>query len=161
MLSPPASEGVPHMHAGRLRGSERPPLKYGFRVVDTWDMGLSFLSGYVLGQHATQSARLAVLSGNSSGPSLDDLLDVHDRVDRVVLVIEAMWSLLEEGGYTAEQLKERIEAIDAADGTQDGKRTARIAQCRACGSKVAAGLLACQFCGTRVAGEPPDPLQSI
>ena len=122
---------------------------------------MSFLSGYVLGQHATQSARLAILSGSGSGPSVDDLLDVHERVDRLVLVIEAMWSLLEESGYTPEQLQKRIEAIDAADGTADGKRTAKVAQCRACGSKVAAGLPACQFCGTKVPGDPLDPLRSI
>jgi len=124
-------------------------------------MGLSFLSGYVLGQHATQSARLAVLSGSGSGPSLDDLLDVHERIDRLVLVVEAMWSMLEEGGYSAEQLQQRIEAIDAADGTADGKRTAKIEQCRACGSKIAAGLPACQFCGTKLAGDAQDPLASI
>ena len=123
-------------------------------------MGLSFLSGYVLGQHATQSARLAVLSGGGSGPSVEDLLDVHDRIDRLVLVVEAMWSLLEETGLTEEQLKERRDAIDAADGTADGKRTAKVAQCRACGSKVAAGLPACQFCGTHVAGVD-GPLTSI
>lgn len=124
-------------------------------------MGLSFLSGYVLGQHGTQSARLAILSGSGSGPSVEDLLDVHDRVDRLVLVVEAMWSLLEEGGYAADQLKDRIAEIDNADGQADGKRTAQVAQCRACGSKVAAGLVACQFCGTRVAGEPPNPIQAI
>lgn len=115
----------------------------------------------MLGQHATQSARLAILSGSGSGPSQEDLLDIHDRIDRLVLVLEAMWSLLEEGGYTAEQLKERIEAIDAADGAEDGKRTARIAQCRACGSKVAAGLPACQFCGAKVQGDSTDPLGSL
>jgi len=102
-----------------------------------------------------------MLSGGGSGPTLEDHLDVHDRVDRLVLVVEAMWSLLEDAGYSAEQLKERIEAMDAADGTVDGKRTAKVAQCRACGSKVAAGLPACQFCGTKVPGDPLDPLRSI
>ena len=124
-------------------------------------MSLSFLTGYILGQHGTQSARLAAQVGAGSGPSLEDLLDVHDRIDKLVLVVEAMWSLLEEGGYTTEQLQARIEQMDSADGTADGKRTPRAVQCTACGAKVAPGLSACQFCGTAVPGASSDPLGAV
>ena len=124
-------------------------------------MGLGFLTGYVLGQHGALSARLAAAAGSGSGPTLEDLLDTHDRIDRVVLVVEAMWTLLEENGYTAEQLKARIEELDAADGTLDGKRTPQANLCRECGAKVGPGLAACQFCGTAVPGTEVGPFSGV
>jgi hypothetical protein len=105
-------------------------------------MGFSFLTGYVLGPH-----------GN--------LHDVNDRVDRLTLVVEAMWSLLEDNGYTEEQLKARVEEIDAADGTVDHKRTPRAGICTSCGAKVGAALPACQFCGGQVAGGNTDPFAGV
>lgn len=124
-------------------------------------MGLTFLTGYLLGQHGRQSARLASVAGSGTGPKLEDLLDIHERLDRLALVVEAMWSLLEEGGYTAEQLKARIDEIDSSDGVDDGRRTARAAQCRHCGAMVAPGLPACQFCGTAIPGNDDNPLRTI
>jgi hypothetical protein len=125
-------------------------------------MGLTFLTGYVLGQHGKQSARLASLAGNQAGSSTGDLLDLHDRVDRLILVLDAMWSLFEDAGYTDEQLMARIEEIDMADGVADGKRTPLVAQCRECGAKIAPGLPACQFCGTALPDAPEeDPLRGI
>jgi hypothetical protein len=123
-------------------------------------MGFPFLTGYVLGQHGRQSARLAMASSGSS-VSLEDILDVNERVDRLTLVVEAMWSLLEESGYTAEQLEARIAELDGADGTVDGKRTKQVGICRECGSKVAPGLPACQICGGDVAGYTPDPFAGV
>lgn len=117
-------------------------------------MGLTFLTGYILGQHGAQSARIASTAAIGGGPSQLDLLETNDRVDRLILVVDAMWSLLEEAGYTDEQLRERITSIDAEDGVQDGRRTPRPSPCRNCGAKVAAGLTSCQFCGSPV--EPGD-----
>ena len=124
-------------------------------------MGLGFLTGYVLGQHGAQSARLAAAAGSGTGPTLEDFLDLHDRIDRVLLVVEAMWTLLEESGYAAEQLKARIEELDASDGTVDGKRTPQATPCRECGAKVGAGLPACQFCGTAVPGDAVGPFTGV
>lgn len=124
-------------------------------------MGFTFLTGYVLGQHGAQSAKLASEASRSGGPSKSDLLDVHDRVDRLLLVVDAMWSLLEENGYTADQLKDRIEEIDASDGVVDGKRRPQGRHCRGCGTKVPAELAACQFCGESVPGQTDHPLTGI
>ena len=121
-------------------------------------MSLSFLSGYVLGQHGTQSARLAALTAGSQGTSSSELLALEDRLDRLVLVIGAMWSLLEENGMRHEDLIARIEEIDRTDGLADGRRVAGPAECGSCGSKVAPGLAACQFCGTQVPIDSRDPL---
>ena len=124
-------------------------------------MGLTFLTGYVLGQHGAQSAKLASTVANRSGSGVEDLLDLHDRVDRLILVVDGMWSLLEDAGYTDEQLRERIQEIDLADGTEDGRRTQLIVQCAACDAKVAPGLASCQFCGTALPEDSQDPFSGI
>ncbi len=124
-------------------------------------MGLTFLTGYILGQHGAQSARLAATAAGSTGASRSELEDVHDRVDRLILVLDAMWSLLADAGYSEEQLRERIAQIDTADGVEDGRRTSLPAVCRNCGAKVAAGLSACQFCGTDLPEADRGPLGDI
>jgi hypothetical protein len=124
-------------------------------------IGLTFLTGYVLGQHGAQSARLASTAANQSGSGVKDLLDLHDRVDRLILVVDGMWSLLEDAGYTDEQLREWIQQIDFADGTEDARRTQLVAQCAACDAKVAPGLASCQFCGTALPEDSHDPFSGI
>lgn len=124
-------------------------------------MGLTFLTGYVLGQHGAQSARLAATAANQSGSSVKDFIDLHDRVDRLILVVDAMWSLLEEAGYTDEQLRDKMREIDLADGIEDGKRTQLAIQCIGCDAKVAPGLASCQFCGTAVPGDLLDSLSGV
>lgn len=123
-------------------------------------MGLTFLTGYVLGQHGAQSARLASSVAGRAGASSTDILDLNDRVDRLILVVDAMWSLLEEAGFTDEQLVERIERIDLSDGTADGKRRPEASTCSNCEAKVPGDLPACQFCGTAVSGAS-DPIAKV
>lgn len=72
-----------------------------------------------------------------------------------------MWSLLEENGYTDEQLKERIEQIDGSDGVVDGRRRPQARPCRECGSMVPADSETCQFCGKTVPGKDNHPLTGI
>lgn len=130
--------------------------------VDPFPMGLTFLTGYILGQHGRQSARLASAAAASGGVSKIELLEVHDRVDRLILAVDAIWSLLEETGLTHDQLRERIEQIDTADGVPDGRRTVRSSECRRCGAMVPGDLPACQFCGTPpLEGDEPHPLAGI
>ena len=123
-------------------------------------MGLTFLTGYVLGQHGAQSARFASSVASRSGASATDIMDLNDRVDRLLLVVDAMWSLLEDAGYTDEQLVERIEQIDVSDGAADGKRKPEATICVNCEAKVPGGFPACQFCGTPVAGAS-DPIANV
>jgi len=125
-------------------------------------MSLPFLAGYVLGEHGRRSARLAAQAGARSGPSNDDLFGIEDRVERLILIVAAMWSLLEEQGLSEEQLHERIRALDEADGVSDGKMTPQPATCTSCSAKVGAGLTACQFCGTAVAvTTQPSPFDKV
>ena len=60
-------------------------------------MTLSFLTGYVLGQKdvSTNAMRAAAIPAAGT-VSKEHILDVDERVDRLLLVVAAMWSLLEE-----------------------------------------------------------------
>ena len=113
-------------------------------------MTLHFLAGYVLAEHGRQSVRLAAQAGSSPGATNEDLFELEDRIERLVLVVAAMWSLLQETGLTAEQLQDRIRTMDESDGVADGKMTPRPTVCRSCGAKVAPGLAGCQFCAAPV-----------
>ena len=97
----------------------------------------------------------------ASGSSADQMWEIHERVDRLVLVIDAMWSLLEDAGFTDEQLRQRIEDIDRADGHLDGRRTSLPTRCRGCSAMVAAGLESCQFCGREVPTNEDDAIGGI
>jgi len=124
-------------------------------------MSLGFLTGYVLGQRdASTTAMRAAAMPRAGGASTEHVLDVDERVDRLLLVVAAMWSLLEETGLTEEQLATRMTELDAADGRTDGKLTPATVTCANCGAAVAGELPACQFCGTPVPGER-DPFASI
>jgi len=127
-------------------------------------MSMSFLGGYVLGRKdAAASAMRAAAIPVPGSADAEDLMDLHDRIDRLILVVAAMVELLEEAGLVnEEQLAARVAQMDEADGVIDGKRTLRATQCLQCNSAVAAGLTACQFCGAPVAEEhAPAPLDGV
>ena len=124
----------------------------------------NFILGYVMGERtqsrAASLARDAAVSDGMRGKQRDE--DLNARVDRLLLVVQAMWSLLEEQGLTDEQLIAKIQELDLADGITDGRLTVSPTDCLSCGSKVAPGLAACQFCGTPVPTEDlTDPLHLI
>jgi hypothetical protein len=120
------------------------------------------IAGYVMGQRAAARAgAFSVVSDHmSAGGGAAALEALDERVDRLLLVVEAMWTLLREQGLTDEQLAARIAELDAADGAADGRRVAAAVTCRSCGSKVAAGLPRCQICGTET-GAVRGPLDGI
>lgn len=120
-------------------------------------MSLSFLTGYVLGQRDASATSMRAAAVPASGTaSTEHILDVDERVDRLLLVVAAMWSLLEDTGMTEEQLEQRMRELDEADGRADGKMTPPTVTCTNCGAAVPGELDKCQFCGTPVPGDA-DP----
>lgn len=111
-------------------------------------MSVGFFFAYAMGQRAAANTvqRAASIPAHSS-VSVDDIEDLSERINRLVLMSAAMWSIMEENGATQEHLLQRIEEIDAADGVVDGTITAKAHRCADCDSMVAPGLTACQFCG--------------
>ncbi|NIR40858.1 MAG: hypothetical protein GWN79_24150 [Actinobacteria bacterium] len=77
----------------------------------------------------------------------------------MLLVVEAMWSLLRDHGYTDEQLIERIRELDGSDGTLDGVKLARPTKCPDCGSMVEVGRATCTFCGYALPDR--DPMSGV
>ena len=113
-------------------------------------MAFDFVAGYVLGARqggkaAGLAASAASFSSSSATARTEDLVA---RVDRLTLVVQAMWSMLEEDGRTEEELLERINALDLEDGNEDGVRVPPPRVCENCNAKVAAALSTCQFCGS-------------
>lgn len=122
---------------------------------------LPMIAGYVMGTRASARAGAMSVVANSMSTVGAGGLDVLDeRIDRMLLVIEALWSLLKEQGLTDEQLAARIRELDESDGSTDGRRVAPPITCRSCQSKVPAGLVRCQICGTET-GFKPGPLDGI
>ncbi|HSR45232.1 MAG TPA: hypothetical protein VLT15_08390 [Acidimicrobiia bacterium] len=115
-----------------------------------------FITGYVMGsRQAGKAAGAAASAGTFASADTSRIHDVNDRLDRLVIVTEAMWSLLAESGYTREQLEERILAMDSADGVADGRVYRQKLRCPNCDSVVLEGIGRCQICGTEVGGESP------
>jgi hypothetical protein len=127
------------------------------------DAMLEYVLGYTMGQKtASRAASLARSAAVADGTHHSNRIeDLNERVDRLVMIMRAMWALLEEQGMTAEQLMAKIEEIDLQDGVADGQVRADPAQCPSCQSKVAPGLRACQLCGTEVRPDTGHPLGHV
>ena len=90
--------------------------------------------------------------------------ELQDRIERLVLVTEAMWELMSERfGVTVADLAARVRDIDARDGHIDGRRgtvaDAAPIRCPSCQAVVPAGKTTCQFCGAGVPAAKADPFR--
>lgn len=113
---------------------------------------LDFIFGYVMGEKAAAKASLfsrgaAAAQGAQSAAEIDDL---DARIDRLVLVVDSMWSLLKEHGYTDEQLGAKIRSLDLDDGEADGRRRLQPSRCSSCNSLVEPGRANCTYCGAPI-----------
>ena len=124
---------------------------------------LEYFIGYGMGQKtATRAAALARSAAVADGTlHTNRIEDTNERVDKLLMIVRAVWALLEEQGYTAEQLKAKLEEIDLEDGVLDGQVRLPLAECPSCQSKVAPGLRACQLCGTEVRPDTGHPIDQI
>ena len=109
---------------------------------------MNFIAGYVLGQRgAARAAGMATSASTFAASPTAKIQALDDRIDRLMLVVESMWSLLEETGFTTEQLIERITELDQSDGTLDGQASKSAGRCDECDAVLGRGLANCQFCG--------------
>ncbi len=73
---------------------------------------------------------------------------LHERLDRMVLVCEAMWVLLRENSaFTDEHLAQTMDYLDSLDGKVDDKYVRTSNTCTTCEAKVPLRSKICQFCG--------------
>ena len=124
---------------------------------------LEFFLGYNMGQQsATRAASLARSAAVADGSRHTNRIeDLNERVDRLLMIVRAMWALMEEQGLTTEQLMAKIDELDLQDGVDDGQVRSAIVECPSCQSKVAPGLRACQLCGTEVRPDTGHPLGHV
>jgi hypothetical protein len=124
---------------------------------------LEYFIGFSMGQQsAARAASLARSAAVADGTHHTNRIeDLNERIDKLLMIVRAMWALLEEQGYTAESLSAKLEEIDLEDGLLDGQVTPSLVECPSCQSKVAPGLVNCQLCGTVVRAEAGHPLGQI
>lgn len=109
-------------------------------------MGLTFITGYVLGQKDAARNRAAAVAMSDTNPD-ERAAALQERVDRLVLIVEAMWTLLADKGYSEVALIDRIRELDHSDGDPDGRIRREALYCSNCDSATPPGKTHCQFCG--------------
>jgi hypothetical protein len=124
---------------------------------------LEYFIGYSMGERsASRAASLARSAAVADGTLHSNRIeDLNERIDKLLMIVRAMWALMEEQGMTADQLMEKLEEIDLEDGVADGRVRPPLVECPSCQSKVAPGLRNCQLCGTEVRTENGHPLGQI
>jgi hypothetical protein len=100
----------------------------------------------------------AIARGNSSG-SERTRSEVHlleSEVERLLMITEALWSILQEKfGYDDQELVRRMVMIDMRDGKLDGKVAATAPKtCPKCNRTLFRHRPRCLYCGEPVAPGP-------
>jgi len=82
--------------------------------------------------------------------------DLHARIDRLTMVNEALWTLLQEASnLTDEHLINRIGELDESDGKSDGVFKPAALRCNKCDAAVGHGRRTCMFCGAEATARSP------
>lgn len=82
---------------------------------------------------------------------------LEQRIDRLSLVNEALWTLLRERvGVTDAELLERIREVDLSDGRLDGKVRRKPVDCPGCKRTVSNRHDRCLYCGQDIERGPFD-----
>lgn len=100
---------------------------------------------------ATSAARR---SETKAGDAQRELRLIAERLDKLVLINMAMWSLVQERtGVSEEDLANRVQEIDLRDGVADGKVTRNVRQCPNCRRTMSRRHNKCLFCGSANLGK--------
>ena len=120
------------------------PIQAANIVLTVWDL----LRG--VGEEPGRSpGRPAGIEREAPDAFARDYVATQERMDRLVLVTRAMWTLLSEKmGVTEADLVKRLTELDAADGAADGQVTAASPPVRcSCGAAICRQMRRCLFCG--------------
>lgn len=105
---------------------------------------------YSHGSAADSSLRRGEVKAEQAQNALERL---EERVDQLILVNMALWSLIREHSeMTEEDLVKRVVEIDMADGELDGRTRPRLSSCGDCGQTLSRRHNHCLYCGH----EPDD-----
>ena len=80
-----------------------------------------------------------------------DLLSINQKLERLSITCQAMWELLRDySDLTEEHLVAKIIEIDSRDGSADGKISAQMINCHACGRPSNTRRSSCVICGAEL-----------
>ena len=100
-------------------------------------------------RRASEAESAARKSQTKATEVLRELRVVEERLEKLVLIHMAMWSLMQERtGASEEDLAQRVQEIDLADGVADGKITRTAQKCAQCGRTISRRHRKCLFCGS-------------
>lgn len=124
---------------------------------------LEFVIGYSVGtQGQARAASLARSMEAAQGSKHSERVEqVNEKAENLGVIVKAMWSLLEDNGYTGDQLMDRIEKIQAQEKAEREDGIPSATRCRSCDSMVANGLPNCQYCGAAMPLTDRHPLENI
>jgi hypothetical protein len=76
-----------------------------------------------------------------------------ERIDKLVLIAHAMWTLVaEKTGLTEADLLKPVTEVDGQDGTIDGRITRPPVRCSKCDAVISRKFNRCLFCGQAYTG---------
>lgn len=82
-----------------------------------------------------------------------EYLHIEKRLDKLALVVQAMWSLVaEKSSLTETDLLRRVTELDAQDGAMDGRVTKPPVPCPKCDAMICRKFNRCLFCGQEYTG---------
>jgi len=77
------------------------------------------------------------------------------RLDRTVLALEALWTLVREKlNLSEEELAKVMNDLDLSDGRLDGKVSKSALTCPACNRTISRRLPKCIYCGQAIVHDP-------
>jgi len=107
------------------------------------------------GMFANRGATPASTSDPAAARAQAKAETLEQRLDRALLTLEAMWTLLRErSGVTDEELVQRIVELDESDGFLDGKVRRPPRSCPHCGRTTPLRFARCLYCGEVVSPAP-------
>jgi ribosomal protein S27AE len=120
--------------------------------------GVSLFHGmygyHAASEHARQAESAARRSESRAGEVLREMEILGERVDKLILINMAMWSLIKNRlAVSEEDLAKMAQEIDLRDGVPDGKITRRGKKCAKCGRTISIRHNKCLFCGSESLSE--------
>jgi uncharacterized protein with PIN domain len=108
---------------------------------------------YLTGQNASSDKP-------HSDYSKDNIAQIQKSLDRQMLIIEAMWTLMKEKGYTDEELQSVISKLDIPNMRKAENADLKdLQRCPNCGvplQKTDRLITRCIYCGHEMIGNPFD-----
>jgi len=95
---------------------------------------------------------------HSGTPGASELVELEAKVERLLIITEALWTILKEkNGLEDQELARQMVQIDLRDGKLDGRvSTSPPVLCPKCNRVVGKNLVRCMFCGEPIVPQPFD-----